>query len=531
MKKFGIICILVLALSFVLCGSDTLLETAHASDFDINDIPLDSFTYEQLEMLHNQILDRMHDLERQYAIENGNRQIVFDSNSYVLYVGKTKRINASVKRITDDAPNRTNFVWSSSDAGIVSVSGDGLLSAKSKGIAVITCSAKDDDTIFSSIQVEVRVPVAKVTISTTSATLVANIEKADTIQLSASVEPNDAFCQTISWSSSNEEVATVKDGVVKAHKAGHATITATSNDDATTTARKATCMITVGAAVESISLNNVSIKLEKGKTATLNAKLAPTTAINKKLKWSSSNLSVAKVSEKGIVTAVGNGSCKIKCSSTDGSGVEAICDVAVNTMTKKLSISNGSDYCLTKGDTVQLRTVHEPRSVTDKSISWTSSDNKIASVNSSGVVTARKVGKCTITATTKDGSNKTAQITIYVDPVIPAEINYVNWKNMNYGVIRVYLGYKNLSYRKTIDSVTINVELYDTYGNLIDSGNALLDDKTIGPGNSYNSGSYYWIFSGNSNVRKAKVYISKIHTMDGKTYNYTYSQTGGSWSY
>ena len=119
---------------------------------------------------------------------------------------------------------------------------------------------------------------------------------------------------------------------------------------------------------------------------------------------------------------------------------------------------------------------------------------------------------------------------VIAEPEVKAEISSVAWKNGNYGVIRVYLGYTNLSKAETIDSLTMEVTLYDAYGNEINSGTCDVDEKSTAPGKSYKSGNTYWIFNGSSAVASAKAYITKVHTTSGQIYTYNEAQTGTTWT-
>lgn len=150
-----------------------------------------------------------------------------------------------------------------------------------------------------------------------------------TQQLRASIRPDDADNQEVEWSSNDEKVVTVENGLVKAVGAGTATITCAATDGSGVTG---TCRVTVSNLVTSITLSSTSFILMKGKSTTLTAEVSPSDATNQKLTWSSGNTSVATVSTSGVVTAIDYGASLITCEATDGSGVKATCIITVKNL-------------------------------------------------------------------------------------------------------------------------------------------------------------------------------------------------------
>lgn len=148
----------------------------------------------------------------------------------------------------------------------------------------------------------------------------------DTHILMETVEPSDASNKTVSWSSSNTNVATVSNyGIVTARANGKATITVKTQDGGFT----ATCTIEVKEiAVTGVSLSSNTLTIEVGKTSTLYATIAPSSATNKNVTWSSNDQSVATVNQNGRVTAVKKGNTSITVKTQDG-GFTATCAVEV----------------------------------------------------------------------------------------------------------------------------------------------------------------------------------------------------------
>lgn len=243
-----------------------------------------------------------------------------NSTSLTLVEGETQSLTATVSPST--ATNK-KVIWSSSNSSVATVDDRGHITAVAAGTTTIT--AKTDDggkTATCSVTVNSKViSVESVSLDKTSVELT----EGETITLTATVKPDNATNKKVIWSSSNEEIATVKDGVVSAIKEGEATITAKSDDGGKT----ATCSVKVNAktiAVESISLDKTEASLKVGETITLTATISPDDATDKNITWSSSDETITTV-EDGVVTAITVGKTSIiaRCGEK-----EAICLITVN---------------------------------------------------------------------------------------------------------------------------------------------------------------------------------------------------------
>lgn len=258
---------------------------------------------------------------------------------------------------------------------------------------------------------ESTVSVTGVSLNRTSS----NMTVGDTITLTATVSPSNATNKNVSWSSSNSNVASVStSGVITAKAAGTATITVKTSDGNKT----ATCTVTVTnpvISVTGITLDKTSSKMTVGDTMTLTATVLPSNATNKDVIWSSSNSNVASVSSSGIVTAKSVGSATITAKTADGNKT-ATCTIIVKTdiiLVTGISL-NKTSATLFVGDEETLIATITPADATNKVVSWSSSDTSVATVSSTGVVTANSAGTATITVTTADG-NKTATCEITVN--------------------------------------------------------------------------------------------------------------------
>lgn len=246
---------------------------------------------------------------------------------------------------------------------------------------------------------------SKLVLNKTSYTL----KKGKTVQLKV-VKNTLGKNKKIVWSSSNEKVATVSaKGKVKGKKNGKATITA----KVTGTKVKVACRLVVGTPVQKVSLNKKSIQLEVGKQFQLKSSISPKKPSNKNIVYSSSKKSVATVSKKGMVTARKNGTAKITATAADGSGKSATCTVTVKN--KKVDITgivlNNASLNLVPGQEARLTANISPGNATDKMLSWSSSNNSVATVNN-GTVKALGEGTAIVTATAKNGKSANCSIKV-----------------------------------------------------------------------------------------------------------------------
>ena len=190
------------------------------------------------------------------------------------------------------------------------------------------------------------------------------------------------------------------------------TVTATNNSGSdskeyTLTINPAPVLVT------GISLNNSNLSLYTGKTATLTATVTPENATNKAVTWKSSDDTIATVDNNGKVTAVKEGTATITVTTEDGNKT-ATCAVTVAAATVPVTgvTLNKTSTSLYVGDTETLTATVEPSDATNKTVTWTSSNPSVATVEN-GVVTALARGTAVITATTADGG-KTASCTVTV---------------------------------------------------------------------------------------------------------------------
>ena len=154
-----------------------------------------------------------------------------------------------------------------------------------------------------------------------------------------------------------------------------------------------------------------AISVEIGKTYTFSPKITDSRA-KTTLTWKSSNTSIATITSAGVLTAKGVGTATITC--TASNGISAKCVVTVTPILATKVTLNYTSYQLEKNGKIKLVATVTPSNATNKEVTWKSSNASIASVAFDGTVTGLKAGTCNITATTADGSNKSATCKITV---------------------------------------------------------------------------------------------------------------------
>ncbi|QEG09247.1 structural protein with Ig domain [Stenotrophomonas phage Pokken] len=248
----------------------------------------------------------------------GGRDLRLDDPLYI-----TDRLNA---RAWPPGAGDTSLTYESSDPTIVSVSDEGVLTARKKGTATITITAPGSEgTTKLTKKVTVTVggsaenpppPIAVTGVTVTPTT--ASKQVGQTQQLTAEVAPANASNKKVNWSTSDATKATVSaTGLVTAVAAGSATITATTEDGA----KKATSTITVTAAtvaVTGVTVAPTTSSKAMGETQQLTPTIAPANATNKGVSYSSATPAVATVNTAGLVTAVSAGTSVITVKTSDG---------------------------------------------------------------------------------------------------------------------------------------------------------------------------------------------------------------------
>ena len=277
--------------------------------------------------------------------------------------------------------------WTVIDDGdhVMDVNDTGYLSITGLGSAHVQAICGK---YFDSIRVNTGRLCASISLNATSASVI----KLHTFELSATISPTNTT-DTLTWESSNNNIATVNNGVVTGITTGKCTITARCGN------KTASCNIDVisneTCIGESLSMSSATIDLSVNPTLDVKG---PAGQMSGHV-WSSSNTSIATVN-KGVVTGKSVGNCVISVTCAD---LTANCNVTVKASCTGASL-NKTNLSFTSLDATQTLTATLTPSNTTDTVTWSSNNTNIATVNSNGVVTSKANGSCTITVTCGDKS-------------------------------------------------------------------------------------------------------------------------------
>lgn len=249
--------------------------------------------------------------------------IELDRTSVSVTEGDVFALTATVN--PDNATNRS-VTWSSSDAAVATVEA-GVVTAVAPGSAIITATASNGLSAGCEVTVSAReIPVAGIELDQTYV----SVTEGDVFVLTATVSPDNATDRSVTWSSSDELVATVEAGVVTAVAPGHAMVSAIAANGL-----EAVCEVVVlekqpaVILATSISLDCESVEDFPGSVIALSATVLPAETTDKGVKWTSSDDNVATVDNNGLVTLQNVGTATITAATVDGSDLSARCTVTV----------------------------------------------------------------------------------------------------------------------------------------------------------------------------------------------------------
>ena len=319
--------------------------------------------------------------------------------------GDTK--NLSVAVLPENATDKS-VKYSSSAPTIASVSQEGVVTALADGAATIIVQSVSNPSITKMVNVVVSTPhvnVEDITLSKTTFELLEGQEE----QLTATVTPANATDKSVTYSSTNESVATVSaTGLIHALKAGTTVINVISSDNPAVFKQANVVVKRDHVEVESIEVSRTSLTVKIGSDTTLTATVSPEDASDKSLTWESSNPAIATVDSAGKVHAVAIGSTSITVKSVDNPSCFKVITVNVEAEVFGVESVSLSAHELTipeNGAAQTLVATVSPDYASNKSLIWTSSDESVAVVNAKGEVSPRKAGTAIIQVTTVDGGH------------------------------------------------------------------------------------------------------------------------------
>lgn len=312
--------------------------------------------------------------------------------------GDTSYLIATVSPM--NATNRL-VTWESSDSSIVTVK-NGKVSAIKKGTATITAKSSNGKSVTCTVTVK-DIQVDKVKVESKYSVLIGK-----TTTILATVSPNNATNKTVTYTSSDTSIATVNNqGVVKGIKKGtvNITIKASNGVSATTTIE----VVDTNIPVTSIETDKSSYTINDKEYAKISTTVKPSNATDKTLKFSSSSPDIVSVDEDGNIHGLKPGKAMIII---QGNGAQTNVMVTVKEIVPTdISVAENATLRINTTKDIVYRVI--PVTSSNKTITFTSSNPNVATVDQYGRITAKKAGKITITAKTYNGISKTIEVNVY----------------------------------------------------------------------------------------------------------------------
>ena len=361
---------------------------------------------------------------------------IAEPETTVLRSGKSLTLKATTEPVKPTVSGVTFQLVNSADSVYATVAANGKVTAKTVNephAVQVVAASKDGQAKSEPITLTI-LPKSNQTLIlksgtdyVTKTTLIRNIGetielKAYTLDVSSEV-PTEVEAENVTWKSSNAKVATVDEtGKVSCNAKGKATVSALVDGKV-----QATVTVSVTTLVNDLTIGSKtgSFTVASGKKLNLTAAAAPAEAANKAVTWAITEGSeYAKISGSGVVTANKNltvpVTVTVQAAAKDGSGVTAQQEITVNPLSYGVEIKrpNASEnttlvWDMADRNVIRLSAKVYPLSA-EQSVTWKSSNAKVASIDASGKITCLKAGTVTITATANDGSGKKASFKLQI---------------------------------------------------------------------------------------------------------------------
>ncbi len=337
----------------------------------------------------------------QVTVESGIK-FTLSPASREIAIGKS----FNIKKVTVPSNAKKTATWKSSNRAIASVNSSGKVTGKKIGSCTIKCTLT-----YYKQSATCRVKVAKLKSSVKLDKTSIRMNIGSTYRLKKTVKSNDSKLPSVKFTSKNSSIASVgaNSGKIKAKRVGSTYIVAKTTDATHATAR---CRVIVIRRASGVSLNKAYAVCYIGRTLKLKAKVSPSNATIKKVKWSSSDKKVAVVNGSGKITGYAEGETYITATTTDGGNKKARCLVKVMEPIETSSIMVAqTNLTMKRGDTAKLSYTILPDDHTD-TIKMASDNTRVATVTNSGKVKAVGTGTATITIMAESGVTATVTVNV-----------------------------------------------------------------------------------------------------------------------
>ena len=384
------------------------------------------------------------------------KKITIDAGDKKVAAGSRMELDAIC---SPDNASMTEVTWSSKTPNVATVDESGMVTGIKKGTATITATALDGSKATGTVQITVTQPVTGINFTQADIPVVVG----RTAQAKIQVLPAEANDKTVTWSTSDSSIATVRNGQITGVKAGVCTVTCTSNSNPDVSA---SATVTVSQLVTKIvNVNDSSeLTLKTGESGQLKWSVQPDDATNKGLTFKSQAPKVATVDANGVVTAVGRGVATITATAQDASKKQG--SVKVTVIQPVTGVAMQRDlYYVQRGGASNVRAVVQPKNANNQRVTWASEDESIASVRSNGtstgLVSGINLGTTTVYTYTEDGGYSAStriRVGNFNEAVLVEGLAADNGQS-----IRITL--RNMSQDLTLENIHFRIECFDLDGN------------------------------------------------------------------
>ncbi|MEL6562620.1 MAG: Ig-like domain-containing protein, partial [Bacteroidota bacterium] len=339
-------------------------------------------------------------------------------------VGQSSQMSAVVS--PSDASDQS-FTWSvTNGTGEATIDDGGLLTTVSVGTVTVEATASDASGVVGTLQITIEeVLVTEITVSSAEGT---SIAIGQTSQMSAVVLPSDATDATFTWGVVNGtgEATIDQNGLLTAVAAGTITVEATANDASGITG-------TLDVTIEDILVSEITITsaegitITEGETSQMSAVVLPQDATDATFTWGVVNgTGEATIDQKGLLTAVSEGTVSVEATANDASGVKGTLELTIEPdviLVTSITVTSASGNTITEGQTLQMSAAVLPENSTDATVTWgVVNGTGEAIIDANGLLTAVAAGLVTVEATANDASGVKGAFEIIVNEVLVTEI-------------------------------------------------------------------------------------------------------------
>ncbi len=312
---------------------------------------------------------------------------ILEDTEIEMYVGESHTI--PYKIVPENASDKT-VTWESFNTNVVTVDGEGKLTARAPGSAMVMVMSNADPSIY--VMISVRVKQKAVSVKMNYTEIIMN--RGEYFDMEVTIAPATSTEASLIWESLDPAIATVSStGRITARAAGTATVLVRTQSGVTSY-----CKVKVLEPVTSLELDPKEVVIDVGEVFRIDTEFKPEEPSNMEVKWTTSNSQVVTVNALGEVKGITRGSAVITCESIDG-GFRAFClvtvvnpDIVVEIKPDTYRLGHGKTYTL-------VATVKDKGKVVNNvELVWSSSDEDVCTVDSNGKIFGNDYGKATITA-------------------------------------------------------------------------------------------------------------------------------------